>query len=77
MAPGGMFIGPRRIRVRYDELTQAQRTAVINAIASEEKKTVVQRNMFSFLASILQDVCVFGFKSCLGGHALILLNLED
>ena len=33
--------------------------------------------MFWYLASILQDTCDFGFKSCLGAHALILLNLED
>ena len=68
------FIGPSRIQVRYDELTQAQWTAGINAIATEENNPVVQRNMFSYLASILQDVCDFGFKSCLGAHALILLN---
>ena len=33
--------------------------------------------MFTYLASILLDVCDFGFKSCLGAHALILPNLED
>ena len=69
------FIGPGRIRVRYDELTQSQWTAGITAIAAEEKIPAVQRNMFTYLASILQDVCNFG--SCLGAHALILSNLED
>ena len=63
--------------VRYDELTQAHWIAGITAIAAEEKNTTVQRNMFTYLASILQDVCDFGFKSCLGAHALILSNLED
>ena len=33
--------------------------------------------MFTYLASILQDTCDFGFKSCLGAHALILSNIED
>ena len=33
--------------------------------------------MFTYLASILQDTCDFGFKSCLGTYALILSNLED
>ena len=71
------FIGPGRIRVIYDELTQSQWTAGITAIAAEENIPAVQRNMFTYLASILQDVCDFGFKSCLGAHALILSNLED
>ena len=71
------FIGPSRIRVRYDELTQPQWTAGITAIAAEEKDPVIQRNMFTYLASILQDTCDFGFKSCLGAHALILSNIED
>ena len=71
------FIGPGRNRVRYDELTQPQWTAGITAIAAEEKNPVVQRNMFTYMASIRQDVCDFGFKSCLGAHALILSNLED
>ena len=71
------FIGPSRIRVRYDELTQALWTAGITAIAAKENNPAVQRNMFTYLASILQDVCDFGFKSCLGAHALILSNLED
>ena len=71
------FIGPSRVRVRYDELNQSEWTAGITAIAADEKNPVVQRNMFSYLASILQDVCDFGFKSCMGAHALILSNLED
>ena len=33
--------------------------------------------MLTDLASILQDVCDFGFKSCVGSHALVLSNLED
>ena len=66
-----------RIRVRYDELTQAQWTAGITAIVAEENNSVVKKNIFSYLASILQDVCDFGFKSCLGAHALILSILED
>ena len=71
------FIGPSRVRVRYNELTQPKWTAGITAIAAEENNPVVQRNMFTYLASILQDTCVFGFKSCLGAHAFILSNLED
>ena len=40
------FIGPSRIRVKYDELTQSQWTAGITATAAEEKNPAVQRNMF-------------------------------
>ena len=36
------FICPSRILVRYDELTQAQWTAGITAIAAEEKNPIVQ-----------------------------------
>ena len=60
------FIGPSSIRVRCDELIRAQLTAGITAIAAQENNPVVQKNMFSYLASILQDLCDFGFKSCLG-----------
>ena len=47
------FIGPGRIRVIYDELTQSQWTAGITAIATEEKIPAVQRNMFTYRASDL------------------------
>ena len=41
------FIGPSRIWVRYDELTQAQWTPGNSAIAAEENNPVVQKNMLS------------------------------
>ena len=47
------FIGPDRIRVKYDDLTQSQWTAEITAIAAEEKNLVFQWNMLTYLTSIL------------------------
>ena len=74
--PAACFIRLGRIRVRYEELTQSQWTAWITAIAAEEEKSSVPKNMLTYLAH-LQDVCDFGFKSCVGSNALVVSSLED
>ena len=72
-----MFIGPDRKRVRYDELSQAQWTAGLTAIAAEESNVAVQKNMLAYLATLLQDVCDYGFSAGRGAHALVLCFIEE
>lgn len=67
------FIGPDRRRVKYNELTQSQWTVGLT-VRRCEKKPVVQKNMFTYLASLLQDVCDYGFKPSMRSHALLLSN---
>ena len=62
-----VFIGPDRKRVKYDELSQGQWTAGLTAIAAEEPN--VQQNMLTYLASLLQDVCYYGFPEGHSAHA--------
>lgn len=71
------FIGPDRRRVRYDELTQSQWTARLTTLTAGEKIPVVQRNMLTCLAFLLQDVCDYGFNPSKGSHTLVLSQLED
>ena len=56
-------IGPDRKRVRYDELSQGQWTAGLTAIAAEEPNVAVQKNMLTYLVSLLQDLCNYSFPA--------------
>ena len=62
--------------VKYEELNQAQWTAGLATMAAQERDTVVQRNMFVFVPSILQDICDYGFAAGRGALALILTMME-
>lgn len=66
-----VFIVPVRKRVRYDELSQSQWTAGLTAIAAEEPNSTVQKHMFTYLASLLQDVCDYCCQSRCGAHDLV------
>ena len=72
-----MFIGPDRKRVRYDELSQGQWTASLTAIAAEEPNVAVQKNMLTYLASLLQDLCDYGFPAGGCPHALVCSFIEE
>ena len=48
-----VFIGADRRRVRYEELTQSQWTAGLTTMAAQETNLLIQRNMFTFIASLL------------------------
>ena len=50
-------------------LSQGQWTAGLTAIAAEIPNVAVQKNMLAYLASLLQDVCDYGFPV---GHGLVL-----
>ena len=58
-------------------MTQSQWTAGLTTIAAEEPNLVIQKNMLSYLTTLLQEVCDFGFKSTMGCHALILSLIEE
>ena len=72
-----VFIGADRRRVRYEELTQSQWTAGLTTMAAHETNPQIQRNMFTFIASLLQDVCDVGFAVGRGALALILVMMEE
>lgn len=72
-----VFIGPDRLRVKYDDLSESEWTAGLTAIAAEEPNVTIQMNMIAYLASLLKDVCDFGFKAGRGAHALVCTLLEE
>ena len=72
-----VYVGPDRKMVRYEELTQGQWTAGLTNMASKEEDPLIQRNMFALIASLLQDVCDYGFIAGRGALALILTTLES
>ena len=72
-----VFIGADRKRVKYEELTQSQWTAGLTTMAAQETNPQIQRNMFLFIASLLQDVCDVGFTVGRGALALILVMMEE
>ena len=72
-----VFIGADRKRVKYEELTQSQWTAGLTTMAAQETNPQIQRNMFLFIASLLQDICDVGFTVGRGALALILVMMEE
>ena len=72
-----VFVGADRKRVKYEELTQSQWTAGLTTMAAQESNPQTQKNMFSFIASLLQDVCDVGFTVGKGALALILVMMEE
>ena len=72
-----VFIGADRRRVKYEELTQSQWTAGLTTMAAQETNPLIQRNMLTFIASLLQDVCDVGFAVGRGALALILVMMEE
>lgn len=72
-----VFIGPDRLRVKYDELSQSEWTAGLTAIAAEEPNVTIQMNMLAYLSALLKDVCDFSFKAGRGAHALVCTLLEE
>ena len=46
-------------------------------MAAQETNPQIQRNMFTFIASLLQDVCDVGFAVGRGALALILTMMEE
>ena len=72
-----VFIGADRKRVKYEELTQSQWTAGLTTMAAQETNPQIQKNMFLFIASLLQDVCDVGFTVGKGALALILVMMEE
>ena len=72
-----VFIGADRKRVRYEDLTHPQWTAGLTTMAAQESNPLIQKNMFSFIASLLQDVCDVGFTVGKGALALILVMMEE
>ena len=47
------------------------------AIAAKEPNVSVQKNMLANLASLLQDVCDYGFPAGRGTHALVCSFMEE
>ena len=72
-----VFIGADRKRVKYEDLTQSQWTAGLTTMAAQETNPQIQRNMFLFIASLLQDICDVGFAVGRGALALILVMMEE
>ena len=72
-----MFIGPDRWRVRYDDLNQTPWTAGLIAIAAQERDPLIQRNMFTYLSALFQNVSDYSFHCSRGAHALVLSMLEE
>ena len=72
-----VFIGADKRRLRYEELTQSHWTAGLTTMAAQEPYIVIQRNMFTFISSLLQDVCDVGFAVGRDALALILVMMEE
>ena len=72
-----VFVGADRQRVRYEDLTQSQWTAGLATMAAQEPNLIIQRNMFVFISSLLQDVCDVGFIIGRGALSLILIMMEE
>ena len=51
--------------------------AGLTTMAAQETNPQIQRNMFSFISSLLQDVCDVGFAVGKGALALILVMMEE
>ena len=72
-----VFIGADRRRVKYEDLTQSKWTARLTTMAAQETNPQIQRNMFLFIASLLEDVCDMGFAVGLGVLVLIVVMMEE
>ena len=49
----------------------------MTTMAAQETNPQIQRNMFSFISSLLQDVCDVGFAVGRGALALILVMMDE
>ena len=71
------YVGPNRVRVRYDELTQAQfSTGLLNIIESENDECT-RKNMTKLVASMHQDICDYSYIPVRGALAVCLSAIED
>ena len=73
----GVFIGPERRYIRYDDLNQTQWVAGLTLIAAKERHPLIQKNMFTYLAALFQDVSDYSIQSSCGTHALVLSMMEE
>ena len=49
----------------------------MTAIADDRPNVAVQKNMLTYLASLLQDICDFCFPAGRGAHTLVLSFIEE
>jgi len=70
-------VGPSCLSVKYDDLDQAQFSAGLMSMVTNEKDLVTQQVKLKYVTKLHHDMCEVGFKTVHSANALILSQIEE